>query len=154
MVSMTARNAAKLIERNGSSLPVAKPATRKAPRKAVAKGNDIVAASNEAPAEVVAPSNNPAAPTPVACNCGCGAMANLGRAYKPGHDARHAGLVGRALVAKAPGAEAARDALPPALRAKAERFADNAAKAEARKTAAAAIRTAAKAALAAELAAL
>jgi hypothetical protein len=30
-----------------------------------------------------------------ACLCGCGEIANRGRNYRPGHDARHAGVVGR-----------------------------------------------------------
>jgi hypothetical protein len=33
------------------------------------------------------------------CRCGCGATPNKGRGYLPGHDARHAGQVARALIA-------------------------------------------------------
>lgn len=106
-------------------------------------------------------SKAPAAPAPakasvpvVACGCGCGETANPGRLYRPGHDARHAGQVGRALVAKAPGAEEAAASLPTALEAKARAFAANAAKKEAAKEARAQVRADAKAALEAALAAL
>lgn len=54
-----------------------------------------------------------------ACNCGCGTPTRkTGSLYVPGHDARHAGLVARAIVS---GDKAARiDVLPStALRAKA-----------------------------------
>jgi hypothetical protein len=67
----------------------------------------------------------PAEPTPVSCHCGCGTDAKLGRRYLPGHDARHAGQVGRALAEGKGGAQEALAALPPKLREKAERFAAN-----------------------------
>lgn len=34
----------------------------------------------------------------VGCKCGCGELANKGRTYRPGHDARHAGQVGRLMA--------------------------------------------------------
>lgn len=143
MTTITERNAKALIERNGSTLPEAK-----TPRKVVAKGNQAVAEGKDqkAPAKAAVPI--------VSCGCGCGETANPGRLYKPGHDARHAGQVGRALVAKAPGAEEAAASLPTALEAKARAFAANAAKKEAAKEARAQVRADAKAALEAALAAL
>lgn len=144
MTSITDRNAQALIERNGTTLPKATPA-KKAPRKTVAKGNDQAA-------KVVAPSNE--APTPVQCRCSCGYEAKFGRSYLPGHDARHAGQVGRALVANAEGAQEQLKALPPKLAEKARRFQANAAAKAERQAKAAAIRANAKAAMKAELAAL
>lgn len=153
MTSITARNAAALVERNGSSLPeVASAPTRKARGKkapapaAVAPGND--------PAPV-AEGNDPA-PTPVgaACLCGCSETAAVGRSYRPGHDARHAGAVARRVVAGAPGADAELAALAPALQEKARRFVSNRAAESARKEAAARVRAEAKAALKAALAAI
>ena len=143
MTSITARNAQALIERNGSTLP--KPAPAKAPRKTVAKGKD------QAP-KAVAPSNE--APTPIKCRCGCGADANLGRSYRPGHDARHAGQVARANIEGAPGAAEALELLPAALKAKAARMIANAAAKAERKQQAALLRERAREALKAELAAL
>lgn len=32
------------------------------------------------------------------CKCGCGELANKNRDYRPGHDARHAGVIGRAMA--------------------------------------------------------
>lgn len=150
MTSLTARNRKALVERNGSTLPEAKPA----PAKTVAKSNEVVAKGKDQP--VVAEGNEApkATPTPVSCHCGCGAEANLGRTYRPGHDARHAGVVGRMLAEGNDGAQAALAQLPPALQAKAQRFADNRAKEAARKDAAAKLRADAKAALKAQLAAL
>lgn len=148
MTTVTERNAKALTDRNGSTVP-ATPAKVVAPsNKAVASGKDTVAKGNEAPkvAKVT--------PTPVKCHCGCGADANLGRIYRPGHDARHAAAVAKAVVAGSNGAQAAMEALPPKLREKAERFVSNRARESARKEAAAKIRAAAKVALEAELAAL
>ena len=56
------------------------------------------------------------------CRCGCGEQATRPTAlYRPGHDARHAGAVGRALIAAGHADPALLDALPSqALRAKAE----------------------------------
>lgn len=100
----------------------------------------------------------PAAPAP--CRCGCGAQTVRPEAsYLPGHDARHAGAVGRALLAGAD-REAALAALPTeALRTKAlgvlataeRKAATKAAGAEARKAAQAAAKAAYAAALAAAL---
>lgn len=144
MTSITARNAAALAERNGTTLP-----KTKAPQ---AKETKAEAPAPEAPvAEAPAPKPTP---TGVPCGCGCGATTNPGRLYRPGHDARHAGQVGRMLAAKAPGAEEAALALPAALETKARAFAANREREEAKKAASARIRAAAKAALAAELAAL
>jgi hypothetical protein len=68
------------------------------------------------------------------CLCGCGDLVlTMGRSlYKPGHDARHAGNLGR-LVAES-GDDSLLASLPtPALRAKAETVANNArAKAQAK----------------------
>lgn len=147
MTSITERNAQALIERNGTTLPK----TKAAPRKAVAKGNKAVAEGNQPEAK--------AAPTPVKCHCGCGAEANIGRTYRPGHDARHAGQVARAVI-EAPIGQAreaateAKNALPPKLRAKADRMIANAAAKEEKRAAAARIRENARQALKAELAAL
>lgn len=63
------------------------------------------------------------------CNCGCGeATSSSKTAYKPGHDARHAGQVARAMAAAKINGDAtyspALDTLPsPKLRAKAEAMA-------------------------------
>lgn len=81
----------------------------------------------QAPAPATPTPAAPAAPTAVACGCGCGAMANIGRQYRPGHDARHAGQVGRIIAENAeitPEQEGALIAsLPtPALQAKAAAF--------------------------------
>lgn len=141
MTSITERNAAALKSRNGSTLP-----ETKAPAKA-AKTTKEAAPAKAAPAPK-------AAPATVACGCGCGAQANPGRLYRPGHDARHAGQVGRALAAKAPGAEEAASALPAALEAKARAFAANREKEAKAKEARAQVRAEAKAALEAALAAL
>jgi hypothetical protein len=134
-------------------------APRKPRTQAVAAGKDVVAPGNDSPA--VAKGNDPAptppkapAPAPAPCACSCGADANVGKAYRPGHDARHAGQVGRLLVAKAPAAQAEFAKLPPALRAKAERFAANRLAAEMKKATARELRAKAAAALKAELAAL
>ncbi len=56
------------------------------------------------------------------CSCGCGQnVASTTARYRPGHDARHAAAVGRALIAAGHLDSALLDALPsPALRAKAE----------------------------------
>lgn len=71
---------------------------------------------------------------PTTCRCGCGVQSKSN--YRPGHDARHAGQVGRALASAATRAEQERliGTLPSkALRAKAVRVADKAqAKAKAR----------------------
>lgn len=133
MTTITERNAAALKARNGSTIPE----TKKAPAK-------------EAPASKPTKATVPT----VACGCGCGAQANPGRLYRPGHDARHAGAVGRALAAKAPGAEEAASALPAALEAKARAFAANREKEAKAKAARAQVRAEAKAALEAALAAL
>lgn len=56
-----------------------------------------------------------------ACRCGCGQPVGLGATYHPGHDARHAAAVGRALVAAGHADPDLLSTLPsPALRAKAE----------------------------------
>lgn len=48
-----------------------------------------------------APAPKPKAPTSLlACKCGCGELANKDRDYRPGHDARHAGNIGRAMAAE------------------------------------------------------
>jgi hypothetical protein len=144
MTSITARNAAALKARNGSTIPEVTPA--KAPRKTVAKGNQAVAEGKKPETKV--------APTPVDCHCGCGIKANLGRTYRPGHDARHASAVARAVLEGRTGAQDAFDALAPKLRDKAARMVDNAKAKETRKAKAAAIREAARQAMKAELAAL
>jgi hypothetical protein len=144
MTSITARNAQALTERNGTTLPKATPAP-----KTVAKGNKAVAPSKDQPE-----TKAPAAPVAVACGCGCGQTANLGRQYRPGHDARHAGAVGRMVAEGKDGAQEALAALPAKLQAKAQAFADNRAKEAARKAAAAKVREDAKEALKAALAAI
>lgn len=65
--------------------------------------------------------------TGVICTCGCGEPTKS--KYRPGHDARHAGQVGRSLATnpKDKAALAALSGMSPALRAKAERIRDNAA---------------------------
>lgn len=65
------------------------------------------------------------------CGCGCGEATKS--TFRPGHDARHAGITGRALAAnpKDKAALADLNLMTPSLRAKAERIRDNAiAKAE------------------------
>lgn len=64
------------------------------------------------------------------CLCGCGGVTNRNRNYRPGHDARHAGNVGRAVAAAAPAdRKALLDALPTdALKAKALKVAEKPAK--------------------------
>ena len=141
MTTITERNAAALIERNGTTLPEA------APRKRTRKAAPAPATAPETP-ETEAPA------APSLCRCGCGEETKPGRLYRPGHDARHAGDVARRVVAGAPEAEAELAALPPKLAEKARRFVSNRAAESARKEKAAAIRAAAKAALQAELAAI
>ena len=59
------------------------------------------------------------------CTCGCGEQISPTAAYRPGHDARHAGFVARAIAADPKEAKTLLLALPsPALRAKAQRAAD------------------------------
>lgn len=106
-----------------------------------------------APTQAVTPAA-PTAPQPVACGCGCGEMANLGRQYRPGHDARHAGQVARAVIAKEEGALDRLAALAPKLQAKAQGMIDRDSKKAAEKALRAEIRAAAKAELDAKLAAL
>lgn len=154
MTSITQRNAKALVERNGTTLPETVASGNKAVAKGKGRTPKAVAQGNEAKA--VAPSNEApkATPTPVSCHCGCGTEAKLGRRYLPGHDARHAGQVGRMVAEGKDGAQEALAALPPALKAKAERFAANRQAEADRKRLAAEIRAAAKAELAAKLAAL
>lgn len=144
MTSITQRNAQALIERNGTTLPKT---------RAVAKGNKAVAKGNQPTEQAVAPSNSPA-PAPVKCRCGCGDEANLGRSYRPGHDARHASAVARAVIEDKPGAQEAMDLLPVALKAKAARMVSNHATRAAKKQAAAELRAQMQAELKAKLAAL
>lgn len=60
-----------------------------------------------------------------ACTCGCGEQISPTATYRPGHDARHAGAVARAIAADPKQAKTFLLALPsPALRAKAQRAAD------------------------------
>jgi hypothetical protein len=146
MTSITARNAAALTERNGSTLPQTKATPKtKATKEAPAKEATVAETPEKAPK---------ATPTPVACHCGCGETANIGRTYRPGHDARHAGQVARRVVANVPGADAELAALPPKLQEKAARFVSNRGAETERKAKAAEIRKAAAAELKAKLAAL
>lgn len=81
-----------------------------------------------------------AAPAPQTCRCGCNQQVAARRLYRPGHDARHAGVAARA------GADAIAQLPTPALQAKATALAarwqaaaeEKAAKATARAEAAAA----------------
>lgn len=85
-----------------------KPAARAAVKVTETPDGDVVA-------EVTAPA-------PATCRCGCGAQVASRRLYRPGHDARHAGVAARAALAGDPTAVAA---LPtPALQAKAQGLAD------------------------------
>jgi hypothetical protein len=101
----------------------------------------------------MAKNTTPAAPaTSVSfplCGCGCGVPTVTAKAtFLSGHDARHAGALGRALVAN-PADEAALTrlaSLTPALQAKVARFIETANRKEAEKAAKAAARDAAKAA--------
>lgn len=72
------------------------------------------------------------------CTCGCGEQIGPRATYRPGHDARHAGAVARAIAADPKQAKTLLLALPsPALRAKAQRAADRlTAKADAEEVAA------------------
>lgn len=69
------------------------------------------------------------APTTRHCNCGCGEATSSSRTmYKPGHDARHAGMVARAMAAAKINGDkeytpALADLPSPKLRAKAEAMA-------------------------------
>lgn len=56
------------------------------------------------------------------CACGCGEHVAKGRLFRPGHDARHAGNIGRALADSPNDAKvkAQFKALSPALQTKAE----------------------------------
>lgn len=58
------------------------------------------------------------------CRCGCGEHVAPKRSYRPGHDARHAGAVARALIAddRDREAESARAFMSGALRAKVDRI--------------------------------
>jgi hypothetical protein len=60
-------------------------------------------------------------PTLAVCGCGCGEHVAKGRTFRPGHDARHAGNVGRALAVdpKDATAKVQFDGLSEALQAKA-----------------------------------
>lgn len=59
--------------------------------------------------------------TPTACACGCGEATSGGR-YRPGHDARHAGILARQVVAGQQSYAVAMEQLAtPALQAKATR---------------------------------
>lgn len=64
------------------------------------------------------------------CRCGCGEAVAPKREYRPGHDARHAGQIARALIEndRDRAAEAARAALSGAMRAKVDRIRRNHAK--------------------------
>jgi hypothetical protein len=91
-------------------------------------------ATTDAPKATRTRKANPA-PSPESqegrCRCGCGEVA---RRYRPGHDARHAGQIGRSLVGM--NAKQAEAALAPletaALIAKARRVADSEAARQAR----------------------
>lgn len=118
------------------------------------------ATAKPAAAPKAAPAPKPA-PAPRFCGCGCGKhTVRPEAAYLSGHDARHAGNVGRALLAATNDDERAAllEALPtPALKAKAEGVVATAARKEAeraaRKVATAKAKEAARAAYAAALAA-
>lgn len=59
------------------------------------------------------------------CACRCGEPVGAKAMYRPGHDARHAGLVARAIVEDPKRAKALLATLPsPSLQAKAQRAAD------------------------------
>lgn len=104
-----------------------------------------------------APATPAAKVTAQPCRCGCKAQTVRPEAlYLPGHDARHAGQVGRALIADPTKAATLLKTLPtPALRTKAEgmvktaqaKVAKKAAGAEARKAAQAAAKAAYDAAI-------
>lgn len=79
-----------------------------------------------------------AKPAPANCACGCGAPTITAKAvFLSGHDARHAGNVGRALAANPKDAAAlkARDALSEKLQAKADAIRATAERKTAEKTA-------------------
>lgn len=83
------------------------------------------------------------------CRCGCKAPTKS--TYAPGHDARHAGVVGRWLLANPDATKTEKkkhlDTLPtPALQAKAERVVETAKRKEAEKASKAEARAKAKAA--------
>lgn len=62
--------------------------------------------------------------TKTACHCGCGEQIGPKATYRPGHDARHAGMVARAIAAEPKQEKTLLLALPsPALRTKAQRAA-------------------------------
>lgn len=62
--------------------------------------------------------------TKTACHCGCGEQIGPKATYRPGHDARHAGMVARDIAADPKQEKTLLLALPsPALRAKAQRAA-------------------------------
>lgn len=110
-------------------------ATRTRTRKTVAKGNK---------SEIVAQGNK--------CRCSCGETPNTGKMYRPGHDARHAGLVGRLILANSPKADAEFAKLTPKLKEKAQKFVSTRVARAERAEQAKAIRAAAKAETAAKLA--
>ena len=59
------------------------------------------------------------------CTCGCGEQIGPRATYRPGHDARHAGVVARSIAADPKQTKTLLLTLPsPALRAKAQRAAD------------------------------
>lgn len=90
------------------------------------------------------------APTPTPCRCGCGQPTVRAEAmYLPGHDARHAGQVGRAIIADPTQAEAELAKLPTdRLRAKAQAMLTRSAHRDAERAARQAAREAARAAYA------
>lgn len=111
-----------------------------------ARKNTPAPAAAAAPAPE-APASAAPAPAPANCRCGCGApTVRPSASYLPGHDARHAGQVGRALLAGADEATALAALPTPALRAKAQGLVATARQREAKKAAGAQARAAAQAA--------
>lgn len=96
-------------------------------------------------AKTTAPKTAPA-PVVTKCRCGCGLQTiRTDAMYLPGHDARHAGIVGRAIIANPTQAKDLIAALPTdRLRIKAEAMVAKAAEREAERARRQAAREAAK----------
>lgn len=91
----TTRTARSASARTAKATPAAPTTPKATSRKRQPKSGKR---AGDVPEVDVEPTPAPkATKTPVACACGCGVTGS--GTYRPGHDARHAGVVGRDLVA-------------------------------------------------------
>lgn len=96
----------------------------------LAAEDDEPSSSKPAPARAAKPAKETNPANLPNCLCGCGQVTNRGRNYKPGHDARHAGAIGRTIAAELTDGRDGTDLLASlpteALRIKAMRVAESA----------------------------